>query len=116
MKPNWLILQGILMEKVASIYHERVQELLVLNHATQKLLSVSIEFLEEGVIRVAKKIIKYNGGIGSIFVSAEKMPLLLSRAYTRLCVKRRSKLDCLLNTAPQRMLILRPNMLCKLRA
>lgn len=104
------------MEKVASLYLKRVQELLVLNHAIRKLFSVFIKSMEAGVKRAFKKIINYNGGIGFIFGYAENKPLLLSEAYTRLCVKRRSKLDCFLNTAPQRMLILKPNMLCKLRA
>lgn len=116
MKPNWLILRGILMEKVASLYQKGVQELLVLNRVIPKLFSVFITFMEVGAIRVFERVINYNGGIGFIFGYAENKPLLLSRAYTRLCVKRRSKLDCFLNIAPQRMLILKPNMLCKLRA
>lgn len=116
MKPNWLILQGILMEKVAYLYQKGVQELLVLNHVIPKLFSVFSTFMEAGAKKVFKKVISYNGGITFIFGYAENKPLLLSEAYTRLCVKKRSKLDCLLNTAPQRMLILKPNMLCKLRA
>jgi len=115
MKLNFRILLVTLMEKAVSIFQKMVQELLVLNRATQKLLKPFTRCMEGNFqkIKITRKI--YIGEISSILGFSEKVPSMLSEVYTHFCVRKRSKLDCLLNTPPQRMLILKPNMLCKLK-
>lgn len=114
MKSNYPTLPVILTARVASLLGRVDRELSRLSLVIQRLFNHFIKFLE--AVYTGSETIKAGiGEITSIFGYSARKPLMLSNTYTHFCVRKRSKLDCFLNTTPQRMLILKPNMLCKLK-
>ena len=116
MKLNFRILLGTLTEKAVFISQKLELGSLLLNRVTRKLFRNFIKYMVAGLKNCLIKAKQQHGGIFTIFGYTETKPSMLSTAYSHFCVRKRSKLDCLLNIAPQRMLILKPNILCKLRA
>ena len=114
MKSNYPTLPVILTARVASLLGRVDRELSRLSLVIQKSLNLFIDILE-AVITRKNDLENLIGEIVSIFGYSARKPLMLSNTYTHFCVRKRSKLDCFLNTTPQRMLILKPNMLCKLK-
>lgn len=115
MKLNFRILLVTLTEKAVSMFQKLEPELSLLNRVIQKLFRNFINFTEGGVKNFLTNLKINNGGIFIILGHTEMKPSMLSTAYSHFCVRKRSKLDCLLNIATQRMLILKPNMLSKLK-
>lgn len=115
MNSNLPILLDTLMEKAVSIYQNAVQGLSPLNRAIQKLLKAFIGFMGEQLQTLNQIKERLIAEVGFTLGYSETKPSMLSKAYTHFCVRKRSKLDYFLNTPPQRMVILKPNMLCKLK-
>ena len=116
MKLNFRILLGTLTEKAVFISQKLELGLLLLNRVTRKLFRDFIKYMGAGLKNCLIRAKQKYGDIFIIFGYTATKHSMLSIAYSHFCVRKRSKLDCLLNTAPQRMLILKPNILCKLRA